>query len=533
VSVLQISNDAPDPNWYKPGPKMLDFHSSRVRVRVLVGGRGTGKTTGVAVEVLGHALWNAGAKIYILRKTQDSNEDTTQETFEQVFRQSGTAYIDTGDSLFKKIDGGKCYRLPSKKAVELFNEFKRANPRATKSQTLQWLDSVGNKFCSFVYFAGVPSSQYRASRFRGYECSMLIFVEADQLEKEDLDLGVACLRWKGADPQSCDEKGFIRDTCVILDTNPPSPRHWIAKLEEKATKENDANVKFWHIATRENRHNLPEFYVERLEKQYEDNPAMYQRMLLGEYAEAFEGSPVLFAFKEPRHARESLPFPQGAYLIRGWDFGTTHSVIWSAYWAETWKDKDGKEHGDEYWWDLYEFYATQSDVERQCRAVREITETVFPFWNDRAQCTGVLDYCDIAGTQKKDTGSSLQVLRTYGFYPGYARVGLQESIAIYNRLLERKDRNGDYVYKIDKEHCKMLYVASLGGYRYPMEGEPGFGSNEPLKGDAGGNYDHLADASRYAKMGALRIIKTEYENSRPLSGKLAQKTAANRPRRYF
>lgn len=522
-----------DPNWYKPGPKMREFHASRVQVRCLVGGRGTGKTTGVAVEVLGHALHNAGAKIYILRKTQDSNEDTTQETFEIVFRNSGTAYADTGDSLFKKIDGGKCYRLPSRKAVELFNEFKRINPHATKSQTLAWLEAVGNKFCSFVYFAGVPSAQYRASRFRGYECSMLVFVEADQLDKEDLMLGLACLRWKGSDPATCDDKGFIRDTCVILDTNPPSPRHWIAKYEEQAKKENNPNIKFWHIATRENRDNLPPNYVEQLETAYADNPAMFQRMLLGEYAEAFEGSPVLFSFKTPRHARKGLPFPKGAYLVRGWDFGTTHSVIWSAYWSETWKDKDGSIRGDEYWWDLYEYFATQSDVERQCRAVHEITGRVFPFWNERDYCAGVLDFCDIAGNQKKDTGSSLQVLRTFGFFPGYAKIGLQESIAIYNRLLERKDRNGEWVYKIDEETCPMLYTASIGGYRYPMEGEPGFGSNEPLKGEAGQNYDHLADASRYAKMGALRIIKTEHENSNPLGGKLAVKKSVNRPRRWY
>lgn len=524
MPALQISDQNIDPNWYKPGPSMSDFHSSKVRVRVLIGGRGSGKTTGVAVEVLGHAFHNAGAKIYILRKTQDSNEDTTQETFDQVFRNSGTAYLDSGESLFKKIDGGRCYRLPSRKAVELFNEWKRINPSATKGHTLQWLDSVGNKFCSFVYFSGVPSAQYRASRFRGYECSMLVFVEADQLEKEDLDLGVACLRWKGADPSSCDDKGFIRDTCVIMDTNPPSPRHWIAKLEDKSTKENDRNVKFWHIPTRENKANLPDFYVERLEKQYEDNPAMYQRMLLGQYAEAFEGSPVLFAFKDPRHAREGLPFPKGAYLIRGWDFGTTHSVVWSAYWAD---------EKDEYWWDLHEYFATQSDVERQCRAVREVTEKVFPFWNDRYTCAGVLDWADIAGNQRKDTGSSLQVLRTFGFYPGFARVGLQESIAIYNRLLERKDRNGDYCYKIDKVSCPMLYTASLGGYRYPMMGEPGFGSNEPLKGEAGGNYDHICDSARYAKMGALRIIKTEYQASTPLGGVLATKKAVNRQKRYY
>src|ERR1039458_7777573 len=180
-------------NWYRPSKQIVEFHESKATTRALIGGRGTGKTTAIAVEAIGHGLHNAGAKIYILRKTQDSNEDTTLETFEhQVFPQLGSAYRDTGISLFKKVDGGKCFRLPSRLAVEKFNEWKRQAPRATKAQTLTWLEAVGNLFCSWLFFAGVPEERYRASRFRGYECSLLIFVEADQLGKEDLDLGVAC-----------------------------------------------------------------------------------------------------------------------------------------------------------------------------------------------------------------------------------------------------------------------------------------------------------------------------------------------------
>jgi PBSX family phage terminase large subunit len=523
-----------DPDWYKPGQSMSEFHASRARIRVLIGGRGSGKTTGVAVEVVGHAMHNAGAKIYILRKTQDSNEDTTQETFEQVFGYMGDAYIDTGVSLFKKIQGGKCFRLPSVLAIRYFEAFKQANPKATRAQITQWLDNMGSKLCSFVYFAGVPSAQYRASRFRGYECSMLVFVEADQLEREDLDLGVACLRWKGSDPDICDAKGFIRDTCVILDSNPPSPRHWIAVLEREAIAENDTTRKWWHIPTRENKHNLPPNYVEDLEKQYKNNPAMFQRMLLGQYADAFDGKPVFFAFREPYHAVETLNWPKGAYLVRGWDFGTTQAVVWSAYWAEQYlDDKTKKMRGDEFWWDLYEYFAEQSDVERQCRAVLELTEKVFPFWNDRDICSGVLDFCDVAGTQKKDTGSSIVTVHSHSIYPAYSRMGLQESITIYNRLLERKDRFGRHVYKIDKTTCPMLYTASIGGYRYPEEGEPGFGGNEPLKGISGQNYDHISDAARYSKVGCLKIIKAEAEAAMRRVGPLAEKTPVNRNKRYY
>lgn len=459
---------------------MEEFHASRARVRALIGGRGTGKTTTVAVEIVRHCFHNAGAKAYVLRKTQDSNQDTTLETFEhQVFPQMGTGYQDTGVSLFKKMDGGKSFRLPSRKAVEKYNEWLAQNPKASKADKLRWLEAVGNVFCSFMIFAGVPEERYRASRFRGFEASLLVLVEADQLSREDLDLGVACLRWKGTDPDTCDELGFIKDTGVILDTNPPSPRHWIAQMEEDC--KDDPQVKFWHLATRDNSHNLPEGYVENLERQYKKNPAMLARMVYGQYAEAFDGTPVLYEF-EAGHAGTDLPWPKGAYLVRGWDFGSTHSVTWSAYWY------DGH---DEYWWDLHEYFARQSDVDRQCKAVIEITNQVFPWWNDRTVCAGLKDYCDVAGNAKTDKGSSVQVLRTYGIFPGFQKMGLQESLAVYNRLLKKKDRFGRLIYRIDKTTCPMLYTASLGGYRYPSAGEPGFGGDEPLKGPQGGDYDHI------------------------------------------
>ena len=510
------------PAWYRPSQKIIEFHQSKARIRALIGGRGTGKTSTIALETIGHSWANAGAKTYILRKTQESNSDTTLETFEhQIFPNMGTAYQDTGVSLFKKLDGGKQYRLPSRKAVELFNTWNHLNPSATKQQKVTWLENVGNLYCSWVIFAGVPEARYQATRFRGFECSLLIFVEADQLSRSDLDLGIACLRWKGTDPETCDALGFIKDAGVILDTNPPGTQHWIAKLEEES--KDDPTVRFWHIRTRDNAHNLPEGYVEGLEKQYRKNPAMYARMVNGEYADAFDGSPVLYAFAA-EHAGRNLPWPQGAYLVRGWDFGTTHATVFSAYWVVD---------NCEYWWDLFEYFARQSDTERQCRGVLEITNKVFPFWNDRALCSGVKDYCDVAGNAATATGSNTNILRSHNIYPGFARIGLQESIAVYNRMLEKTDQFNKPIYQIDKDCCPMLYTASLGGYRYPVMGEPGFGGDEPLKGPKGGDFDHIADASRYAKFNCMRLLKEEIAKAKASVGALAPKVTPNRDRRYY
>jgi hypothetical protein len=250
---------------------------------------------------------------------------------------------------------------------------------------------------------------------------------------------------------------------------------------------------------------------------------MYRRMLLGEYEDAFNGQRVLFNFTEDV-AFENLPWPKGAYLVRGWDFGTTQAVVWSAYWLE---------NNVEYLWDLHEYFAMQSDAERQCKSVLEITNKIFPFWNDRSICSGIRDYCDVAGTQKKDTGSSIQVLHSFNIFPGFKVMGLQESLSIYNRLLIEKDPFGKFVYRIDKESCPMLFTASSGGYRYPIEGEVGFGGDAPLKGPSGGNFDHIADASRYAKYNIMRLLKARVEAEEKSVGMLARTPALNRLRRYW
>jgi hypothetical protein len=508
--------------WYKPGKSLREFHASKARTRVIIGGRGSGKTTSIAVEATGHCFHNAGARVYALRKTEESNIDTTLETFEQVFANLGSAYVETDISLFRKYRSGSRYRLPSRRAILMYEHFLQTNP--TKGEIKSWIEGIGTRYCSHLLFSGVPSVQYRASRFRGFECSMMVFVEADQFEEEDLDLAIACLRWKGADAEICDDRGFIKDTCIILDTNPPGTDHWIAQMEEEAFRNKDTTIHFWHIHTDENKENLPPGYVEHLKKQYARKPAMYSRMVEGKYADAFDGDPVLWGF-QIEHAYEHLHFPKNAYLVRGWDFGTTHAVIWSAYWLE---------NNMEYWWDLYEYFATHSDVDRQCEKALEITNVVFPFWNDRFLCSGVLDFCDAAGDQKKDTGKSIDVLNTYRIYPGFSRMNMATSLAVYNRLLQKTDLKGRLTYRIDRKACPMLYTASLGGYRYPVRGEPGFNSGKPLKGEAGGNYDHIADAARYAKMNCLKLIRQELAvDKKPSIGKLRRKRSFNRKRDWW
>jgi len=524
-------------DWYKPGKSLREFHESGKKIRVLVGGRGSGKTTTVATEAIGHAWHNPGAKILVLRKTEASQDDTSIDTFNLVYSECGELYRKRECSLFKSKDGGKQVRLPTEVAVIAYNKFTRDNPNATKKAKNEWLDSEGERLCATLEFRGLPDATQAQNRLRGYECSMAILIEADLMQRTDLDLVVPCLRWKGSDGE------FIKDTCIIIDTNPPSPRHWIAELEEDTLgngrdKRPDPAMQavydFWHIPTRENIHNLPPLYVETLELQYKKNPAMYKRMLLGQYAEAFDGAPVFDKFHDSVHGHDSLPFPKGSYLIRGWDFGNVNACVFSAYFIRT-VMIDKKPVVYEYWWALSDLVLEESDVERQCREVLIHTAKYYPFWNDRNICAGVLDYCDPAGNAETDKGKSIDVLRSYDINPGFQHKlkSIPKTLAICNRLMELRDEKMNPCFRIDRTRCNRLYVAALGGYRYPKEGEPGYNPNRqiPLKGASAGNYDHPADAWRYSVLNCMRLAKAD-QADKPKPPNYAKPTSVNPVRKH-
>lgn len=512
--------------WYQPGPSCQEFHDSPARVRTLLGGRGSGKTTTVAVEVLRHSHHYAGAKTLCVRKTQVANDDTSVMTFNETYTKFGYQIEQDEDiSLFRKWHGGLTVRIPSHDAMLAYNAF-RAEGMKTRAQIKTWIENVGDRLCSYIEFRGLKDEDKAEGQLRGYECSMFVMIEADLLQESDLDLARGCLRWRDA------YGNFIDDYSIILDTNPPSPRHWIAKLEKKKAKSGDKTHAFWHICTAENKHNLPPTYIEDLENQYEEKPAHRQRYLLGQYAELFDGKPVFHSFRQDKHAFDDIPWPIGAYLIRGWDFGSTHASIFSAYFRLDF-EINNQIVPVEYWWDLHEYYQEMSDVERQCIAVQDITENEFPFFNDRKICAGVLDFCDPAGAQRGDKGSSIEVLNKNGIYPVYQTQvrSLDTTISIVNRLMQARDPNKRFVYRIDKKNCPRLYVAHLGEYRYPKPGEAGYLGGLPIKGPQANGADHVEDASRYPKINCLRLAKRLMEELKPKTGVLAQRAVKINPKK--
>lgn len=489
------------------------------------------KTTSCAADALRHCTHTAGGRVIVLRKTKESQKSTSIETFNRCYDLEG--YEDKGEdlSLFRKWDGGTKVRIPSWQAIQLFNSFMLRAPR--KSEIQDWIKNIGSKYCSFIEFHGLKDEQISENTLRGMECTMLILVEADMLTEADFKMALQCLRKKDVYGNHVNDKG------CIVETNPPGPSHWIAQLEKRKAEEGEfQDYEFWHLRTADNAHNLdpgdpdaipPRLsYLESLKRDYAGNPAMYQRMVEGEYSEAHPGNPVFHCFNIKLHSSKELVWPIGAYLIRTWDFGVFNAVAWAAYFNRVIRQKNGKDQWYEYLWFMGEQYLEGRDIDDQAEEALKYTEEVFPFWNDRAICAGIKDYADPTGQARTGHGknrSYFNVLHSRNVFPGYRYIDIASSVTIANRALREADSEGNPMIMVDSVACPLIFAAFSGKYRYPAKGEAGYGADNaaPVKGEACDNIDHIADVTRYTIHNILRLAKTSNKPGDPPVGKLAKK----------
>jgi hypothetical protein len=103
--------------------------------------------------------------------------------------------------------------------------------------------------------------------------------------------------------------------------------------------------------------------------------------------------------------------------------------------------------------------------------------------------------------------------------------GLLESIAVVNRMLEKRDASGSPTYQVDSKGCPRFVRGIRGGYRWPPADRKGGNENTPLKGFDCDNLDHLQDAGRYAKINFMRLLRAEIEAAK--APNLARSRSAN------
>jgi len=307
---------------------------------------------------------------------------------------------------------------------------------------------------SIVYFRGCNDPE----KFKSMELGFFYVDEASELDtSEAFDILAGRLRLKTVPPDAY---------WGLLGSNPGDEDHWIYPMfRDVETKSGECS--YFNAPTYENRDNLPDGYIERLEEHYTQD--WIDVFLKGQPGLILNGKPVYKEFKAEKHVKTVTPL-DGSPILRGWDFGYHHPCVVFA------QEVNGK------LMILHEICGKDELIDDFGKMVLVESEQLYPGFD-------FVDYGDPAGRQMNDKNdrTSVQILSTMGVY---VRTNVDRSIKNGILLLRILLKNNLYV--VDKQ-CKTVIDGLRGGYKYPDKIQPD-GNKNPEKDN---RYDHPQDCIRY------------------------------------
>ena len=418
---------------------------SREKFVALVGGFGSGKTLGVSV--LGHLLSTgvSGNMGIIVRRSLPKLHDSALRIYLEVLQRSGV------DFKARELRDGWPHRLIYANGSEVFF-------RETKD----------------------------LGRFLGPEYGWFDISEAqEEPEKTFKDL-VSRLRLPRA-------SRFLKG---MLDTNPPSNQHWIAKTFPKAgswTKETKlAGGKIikttWAMlqsSTYDNPFLSPDYVADL---QLLHPPAEAKRLIEATYGIKGDGDPVYPQFDFLKHVGD--PPIRRMTLYRVWDFGYHGPAV---CFGQIFRCNNNQVH-----------VVVLHEVMGQAIETEAFAPVVF---NEQAQMfpdippSLVMDGGDAAGAavNEKGPGPIIRLSRPkadggYDLRFSYQKIiDIDPGLDKVRLLLRTKCQCGYYLLMFHRR-CRELISACDGGYHYPKERPGKEKGRKPVKD---GYYDNIADTLRY------------------------------------
>lgn len=402
---------------YSPNAQQLLFHRSTAKFRCYLGAVRAGKTLAGCWEGIDQSMQYPRNEGLITRKTYRELKDTTQKTFfEQCPKHLIKDWQKSDQRLILKNDSAIIFR------------------------SLDSLDKV-----------------------KSLELGWWYIDEGTEVEEEYPKMLESRLSLKHIPPQG--RRGWIT-------TNPPNIDHWIYK--DYVTRKDD-RYELIRANTYTNKANLPEGYIENLEKSYDPN--WVRKYLSGEFGYDLKGKPVFYGFKSDIH-RAKLNVNPNKPIVRGWDFGFHHPcVVFSQM------DGDGR-------WNIHKcVLGTDIYIQDFAPVVIQLSSTWFPNQTFR-------DVGDPAGAFKKDsTISTIRILKEqYGIVVEYIPSKVKPGVDIINQKLNTLIGGKPALMVSDDETCNIVAEILQGAYFYQEMSE------EPYKD---GYYEHPADALRYTAVNLL------------------------------
>lgn len=414
----------------------LEFITGKYKNVAYVGGFGSGKTLAGCLRTYLLANHIPGNKIMVLRRTYRELLDSTKRTFMEW--------------------------LPP----ELF-----AGER--KQEEIVYIrDRTGG--VSEVWFRSLNKPE----KFKSVEIGAYWIDEATEATEDEVQFLNGRLRLPAA-------KHFRP---AFFTTNPCPKSHWLYK-KFKANADPKLDL-LLQTSTYENRDNLPEGYIDELERTYP--PDWIEMYLKGHFGITLEGIPVFPNFrgtteisgiKVPWHiAPGTLIWDKELPLKRGWDPGRARpaTVVWQVsrlgQWRKHWEYLGHNQPGNIY-----------------IPLVKNMLADRFPgaIWQD---------YMDPQGFERSkiDDRSYYDELVTNGIQPiKIPRTTPSSRADVFNKMMSQTTRDGQPKILIDPG-CEIGIEAYRGGYhREKLQfGRPT--QDDPVKD---GYYDHIVDADGYLLVG--------------------------------
>lgn len=288
----------------------------------------------------------------------------------------------------------------------------------------------------------------------------------------------------------CPEDGFkflmgrlrrpnIPVTTGFLTTNPVNITHWIYKWFVQDKRDDFAE---FHAPTYENKVNLPENYIESLERNYP--PSWVKKYLNGDWGFTEGGLPCFSNFREDLHVKD-LKYLSEMPIYVGLDFGYRRP-------AALFTQIDEKDR----WIILREFMPENITVHDFARRLIEIQNKEFPL------CKQFVYYGDPACRQASDKSekTSADIMRDHQINVYSRKSSPVARIEIIQKRLQTLHE--DTPSMLVNRSCNFFIDALSGGYRYQDRVD-----KEEVEKD--GFYEHIVDAGGYLAVGLFYSANAE------------------------
>lgn len=230
---------------------------------LVVGGAGTGKTSGLAFFMHGFLKRFPGAKALVLRENRVDLNESFMETFEE-------EVLDPRDELDSFV---------------LMNGTRKRPVRETRRHYLYPRDERTKRESRAVLGGMDQWERYRSTRW-----DLILIIEATEVSKENIEGIARAMRPQRKRPWA-DQEMVVPKRLVIMETNPDGPEHHLRKramrgvcrMVETTIRDNPT---FWNRHT-DSPEPEGEAYLNRLTRSTSGH--VYRRLVLNEWAGAVGG----------------------------------------------------------------------------------------------------------------------------------------------------------------------------------------------------------------------------------------------------